>query len=72
MPGVRHPGLGYYHSKQPMAEDAAKIYGVVESSFDVRDKIKAVKEEPAGVTCATTPRASTTSVLMATSRFLQL
>lgn len=61
MSGVRQAGLGCYHSKQPMAEHAAKIRGAVESSFDVRGKIKAVNKEPAGVTCVTLPRAPITS-----------
>lgn len=65
---MRQAGLGFYHSEEPMAEHAAKICGAVESSFDVRDEIKAVNEEPAGVTCATSLRAPTPSVFMATSR----
>lgn len=66
MPGERQAGLGYYHSKQLMAEHASEIHGAVKSPFDVRDKIKAVIEEPAGLTCATSPRTPITPVLMAT------
>lgn len=51
-----------------MAQHAAKTRSALESSLDVRDKIKAVNEELTGVTCATSLRAPLTSSSTATLR----